>query len=155
MAVHLLKRAIATWDPSHVWDLYHSSQQHPILNSLSKARDWTCILMDASSAEPWAELQGFNLLMSRRTKILTFLHKIWKEKYKLRNFDIEKSGFNSLGSKNIDSLIRKLCNKQYLKVSKEEPAHTNSRNCRELKKEKCFPISKLIYIYVCVVFSFN
>ena len=29
-------------------DLYHSSQQHQILNRLSKARDQTCILMDAS-----------------------------------------------------------------------------------------------------------
>ena len=35
-------------DPSHVCDLYHSSQQHQILNPLSKARDQTHILMDAS-----------------------------------------------------------------------------------------------------------
>ena len=35
----------ALWDLSHVCDLHHSSRQHQILNSLSEARDWTCILM--------------------------------------------------------------------------------------------------------------
>jgi len=40
--------ATATQDPSHVCDLHHSSQQCQILNPLSKARDPTCVLMDAS-----------------------------------------------------------------------------------------------------------
>ena len=40
--------AIATWDPSHVCDLHHSSWQCRILNPLSKARNWTCVLMDTS-----------------------------------------------------------------------------------------------------------
>ena len=40
--------ATATWDPSHVCDLHHSSRQHWILNPLSEARDQTCILMDTS-----------------------------------------------------------------------------------------------------------
>ena len=40
--------AIATQDLSHVCDLHHSSWQHQILNSLSEARDRTCILMDTS-----------------------------------------------------------------------------------------------------------
>ena len=31
--------ATATWDPSHVCDLHHSSLQHQILNPLSEARD--------------------------------------------------------------------------------------------------------------------
>ena len=31
--------ATATWDPSHVFDLPHSSRQLGILNPLSKARD--------------------------------------------------------------------------------------------------------------------
>ena len=38
--------ATATWDLSCIYDLHHSSLQHGILNSLSKARDWTHILMD-------------------------------------------------------------------------------------------------------------
>ena len=38
----------ATRHPSHVFHLHHSSQQHSILNPLSKARDRTCILMDTS-----------------------------------------------------------------------------------------------------------
>ena len=40
--------AIATWDPSCVCSLHHSSQQCRILNLLSQARDQTCILMDTS-----------------------------------------------------------------------------------------------------------
>ena len=38
----------ATQDPSHICNLHHSSQQRWILNSLSEARDGTCILMDPS-----------------------------------------------------------------------------------------------------------
>ena len=38
--------ATATQDPSHICDLHHSSWQCWILNSLSEARDQTCILMD-------------------------------------------------------------------------------------------------------------
>ena len=37
---------IATQDPSHIFDLYHSSRQHQILNSLSKVMDQTPVLMD-------------------------------------------------------------------------------------------------------------
>ena len=33
---------------SNTWDLHHSSRQRWILNPLSKARDWTCILLDTS-----------------------------------------------------------------------------------------------------------
>ena len=35
----------ATWDPSRVWDLHHSSWQHRILNPLSEVRDRTYNLM--------------------------------------------------------------------------------------------------------------
>ena len=37
----------AAQDPSCVWDLHHSPRQCQILNPLSKARDGTCVLMDA------------------------------------------------------------------------------------------------------------
>ena len=40
--------ATATRDPSLVCNLHHSSQQRRILNSLSKARDQTHILMNPS-----------------------------------------------------------------------------------------------------------
>ena len=40
--------ATATWDPSHICDAHHSSQQRQILNPLSKTRDWTLILVDTS-----------------------------------------------------------------------------------------------------------
>ena len=36
----------AMWDPNHVCDLHHSSQQRWILHPLSKAKDRTHILMD-------------------------------------------------------------------------------------------------------------
>ena len=38
----------ATRDPSRICELHHRSQQHQILNLLSKARDGTCILIDNS-----------------------------------------------------------------------------------------------------------
>jgi len=40
--------ATAMWDPSHVCDLYHSSWPCWIFNPLSQARNWTCVLLDAS-----------------------------------------------------------------------------------------------------------
>ena len=40
--------ATAMLDRNHIYDLHHSSQQCWILNSLSEARDRTCVLMDAS-----------------------------------------------------------------------------------------------------------
>ena len=40
--------ATAMPDLSHVCDLHHGSRQCQILNTLSKARDRTCVLMDAS-----------------------------------------------------------------------------------------------------------
>ena len=40
--------ATATRDPSHVYDLHHSSGQRQILNPLREARDQTCGLTDAS-----------------------------------------------------------------------------------------------------------
>ena len=35
-------------DPSHIWDLHHSSRQRRIPNLLSEARDWTHNLMVCS-----------------------------------------------------------------------------------------------------------
>ena len=43
-----LHHSHTVWDLSHICDLHHSSQQHQILSPLSKARDQTCILLDAS-----------------------------------------------------------------------------------------------------------
>ena len=40
--------APAILDPNRIYDQHHSSQQHRILNPLSKARDQTYILMDTS-----------------------------------------------------------------------------------------------------------
>ena len=39
--------ATATRDPSYIFDLCCNLQQHQILNSLSKARDQTPVLMDS------------------------------------------------------------------------------------------------------------
>ena len=41
--------ARAMWDPSCICNLHRSSRQHGFLNPLSKARDWTRILMYTSS----------------------------------------------------------------------------------------------------------
>ena len=40
--------ATATWDLNLICNLHHSSQQPWILNLLSKARDWTHVLMDTA-----------------------------------------------------------------------------------------------------------
>ena len=40
--------ATATEDPSHIWDLHHSSRQCQIPDQLSEAKDRTCVLMDTS-----------------------------------------------------------------------------------------------------------
>ena len=49
--------ATAMRDPSRICDLHHSSRQHWILNPLSKARDWTCILMYTSQIHfHWATI---------------------------------------------------------------------------------------------------
>ena len=50
--------ATATQDSSHICNLQHSSHQRPILNPLIKARDWNCILMDASWVRyHWATME--------------------------------------------------------------------------------------------------
>ena len=46
--LELVAYAIATWDMSCIRGLHHSSRQCQILNPLSQAKDWTCVLMDAS-----------------------------------------------------------------------------------------------------------
>ena len=48
LELQLPATATATPDLRHVLILHHSSQKHRILNPLSKARNGTCILMDAS-----------------------------------------------------------------------------------------------------------
>ena len=40
--------ATPTLDSSHICTLHHSLQQCQILNPMGKARDRTCVLMDAS-----------------------------------------------------------------------------------------------------------
>ena len=51
--------AIATWDPSCIYNPHHSSRQCQILNPLSEARDRTCILMDTSQAHyHWQSYNG-------------------------------------------------------------------------------------------------
>ena len=50
--------AAATRDPSHVCNLHHSSWQCQTLNPLSKARDWTRVLMDTSCVHYWWATTG-------------------------------------------------------------------------------------------------
>ena len=86
--LQLLAYTIATAmkdpSPSHVYDLHHSLRQRQILNPLSKARDRTFILMDASqtlSTEPWWELQ--DIILDRKygqglSEKVSFEKKTWK-----------------------------------------------------------------------------
>ena len=78
--LHLLAYATATAtpDPSGVCNLHCSSQQHPIFNPLSKARDRTRILMDTSWVlNPLSyngETDRNNGLNPARTHIGTWTH---------------------------------------------------------------------------------
>ena len=58
-----LATATATWHPSRLCDVHHSSRQRWIPNLLSEARDGTCVLMNVRfvSAEPQQELSIFHL----------------------------------------------------------------------------------------------
>ena len=67
MELQLLTRTAATPmpDPSCIFHLHHSLQQHQILNPVREARDQTRILMDTSwflTAEPQQELQNEAML---------------------------------------------------------------------------------------------
>ena len=73
--LHLLAYATATTvqDPSRLFDLHLSSWQCQILNPLSKARDWTCVLMVPSrivSAAPQWELQLHRKVLEGGSKVL-------------------------------------------------------------------------------------
>ena len=51
-------QATAMWDPSHIRNLHHSSQQHLIPNPLSRARDRTHVLMDTSGIRVPCTIMG-------------------------------------------------------------------------------------------------
>ena len=58
--LQLLAYTTATWDPSRICDLHHSSRQCRIPDPLREARDWTCILMilvGLVTTEPREEVQ--------------------------------------------------------------------------------------------------
>ena len=73
--------ATAGWCPSHVSDLYHSSQQHQILNPLSKARNRTRVLMDTSQVHYlWATVGTPRLFyLNKKYGVLLWLSglRIW------------------------------------------------------------------------------
>ena len=76
--LQLLAQATATamTDLSCICDLHHSSQQCQILNPLSEARDWTCILMDTSQICFYWAMMGTPLLSFSISELLCpfFLH---------------------------------------------------------------------------------
>ena len=56
--------ASATPEPNRICDLHHSSRQRRILNQLSEAKDWTCILMNTSQiCFHWAMKETPNVLL--------------------------------------------------------------------------------------------
>ena len=62
--------ATATQDLSHTCDWHHSSWQHQILNPLSEARNWTCILIDTSEVHYCWAMTGTPLLMLLNSLLL-------------------------------------------------------------------------------------
>ena len=71
----------ATPDLSHIYNLHHISQQRRMLNPLSKARDGTCILMDASQIHFFWVMMGIprKLSIIKNYKLVmktNFFHKV-------------------------------------------------------------------------------
>ena len=76
--------ATATWDPSCICNLHHNSQQCWILNLVSVARDWTCVLMDISQIHfrwattgtcqyTWQTLSALFILQSKESFFLKWI----------------------------------------------------------------------------------
>ena len=91
--------ATATQDRSCVCDLHHNSWQCWILNPLSNAGDWTCVLADDSqdslTTEPWQELPiSYHFLLNISLRILA--NAIRREKKSASR--LERSKYNYLSS---------------------------------------------------------
>ena len=69
--------AIEMTYPSLVFDLYHSSLQHQILNLLSKARDWTWVLMDTSQIRFLWAMMATPLIHSKCTGLHLLTSNSW------------------------------------------------------------------------------
>ena len=62
------------WDGSHICNLHHSSWQYRTLNPLSEARDWTCVVVDASQIRfHWAMTETPNFFFHVRENLFCFL----------------------------------------------------------------------------------
>ena len=77
--------ATATQEPSHICHLHHSSWQCQILNPLSKARDRTCNLMEASQIH-------FRWAMSGTPGLVFFCFQEWKNLFVQKLFSIKMLG---------------------------------------------------------------
>ena len=78
--------ATATSDPSHVFDLHHSSRLPPILNPLSKARDRTCSVMVPSRILLCCTTTGTPIVFSQSLdrfthSYFTVLILLWKKQF--------------------------------------------------------------------------
>ena len=67
LELQLPATATATWDPSCVCDLHHSSQKLWVLNPLSGARDQAHILTDTSQVRYHCAITGAPVLVSLMT----------------------------------------------------------------------------------------
>ena len=63
--------ATAMQDPSHIYDLHHSSRQRQILNPLSEARDQTCNLMAPSRIRFYCAMTGTPFIHSFDKRLLS------------------------------------------------------------------------------------
>ena len=63
-------------DPSHIFDLHGSSQQHEILNPQSEARDQTHILVDISGVHYWWDTMGTLYLVKSLCKNCSSPHQL-------------------------------------------------------------------------------
>ena len=78
--------AAATWDPSNICDLHHSSWQFWVLNPLSKARDWTHIIMNISWVYyHWATMGTPLLIIFHKLSLSCHMIPFYTAEYKKQN----------------------------------------------------------------------
>ena len=92
--------AAATWDPRCICDLHHSSQQHWMLNPLSRARDQTRILTDTSRVRFCQATTGTPELTSYCSQTSCLFEGSAVLRYDLQNEIYNKLNLNNNNNKN-------------------------------------------------------
>ena len=101
----------ATPDLSRVYNLHHSSRQHQIPNSLSKARDWTRVLLDMNWVGHCWAMKGtlhlnYCLCLLKRQKLWQIIQIPFYTKN--NSYELDNSSYMNCTKKKAGTLRRKM-----------------------------------------------